>query len=126
MVRDVEVLERHKNKNKNCITDWKNYDEVVLEKHLEKIGCRSPYQGHGESLRNICASKKRMKQSLLYPSDILMKMFDNPCRSLEKADYRYMEEVVNREATEIFEMKFAFNGRYKEIVQYKQIDLEVC
>ena len=126
LVRDVEVLQRHQNKNNKCIIDWDKYDEVVLEKHLEKIGCRSPYQNHEGSLRNVCSSKKRMKQSLLYPSDIMMKMFDNPCRSLEKADYRYMEAVSNREAKDIFEMKFIFNGRYREIVQYEQIDLEVC
>ena len=126
MVRGVEVLQRHKNKNNKCITEWNNYDQVVLEKHLDKIGCRSPYQGNNESLRNVCSSKKRMKQSLFYPSDILIRMFDNPCRSLEKADYQYSERIIHRYSKDIFEINFQFNQRYKEIRQYEQIDLEVC
>jgi hypothetical protein len=65
-VREVEVLQLHRNKHKNCITDWNNYNEVVLEKHLEKIGCRSPYQSHEKSLRNVCSSKKRMKKAYFF------------------------------------------------------------
>jgi hypothetical protein len=55
-----------------------------------------------------------------------MRMFDKPCRSLEKVDYRYKETFLTKGSKKIFKMKFAFNENYREIVQYEQIDLEVC
>ena len=72
-VDDVEVLQRHKNRNNKCITDWNNYDEVVLEKHLEKIGCRSPYQVYDGSPRNVCSTMNEMKKSQLPLNNMMLK-----------------------------------------------------
>ena len=123
-VQDIEVLQRHKNIKCNCIEDWKNYDKLSLEKHLKEVGCRAPY--HDPELGyEICSDKKNIRKTLLYPSDIIMKRFDNPCRSLEKANYKYLETILDRIPNDTFEMKFKFNSRYKEIVQHEQVDLEV-
>jgi len=125
-VADVVVLQHLSNKNKKCIADWNNYDEVVLDKHLENVGCRAPYQGNNGRLMNVCSTARQMRQSILHIDTKMVKMFDNPCRSLETARYRFMETVSDKEPRDIFEMKFRFNGDYREITQYEQIDIEVC
>ena len=124
--RDIEVLHRVENKRSSCIKDWKNYDKVVTQQHLRKIGCRRPYQECNE-VKNICPNKKAMSESLLYPSNIVMKQFNPPCRSLEKANYIFLgnKTFKNNLPENVFEIKFFFDYRYKEILQYEQIDLEV-
>ena len=75
--------------------------------------------------KEVCSSAKNIRCSLLYPSDIIMKRFKNPCRSLEKASYKSLETILDRIPNDTFEMKFEFNSRYKEIVEQEQVDLEV-
>ena len=126
-VKDIEVLQRLEDKDSSCIRDWKNYDQGITEKHLTRIGCRRPYQ-KSKAVDEICSNAEEMAKSRLYPSNIIMKMFDEPCRTLEKADYRYLDSRTSSLkgiSEEIFEIKFYFNFRYKEILQYEQIDLEV-
>ena len=124
-VQDIEVLQRHKNTNNNCIKDWKNYDKLVLQDYLRKVGCRSPYHD-SEIVDKICSKNRKMRKTLIYPSDVVMKRFENPCRSVEKVNYKYLETILDRIPNNTFEMKFKFNSRYKEIVQHEQVDLEVC
>ena len=123
-VMDVQVFQRQDYASRRCMTDWRNYDKVVLETHLSNLGCRSPYHV-AESNYSVCSNKEKMKQSLIYPSDILMKKFCHPCRSLEKVSYIYEEATIKDIPNGTFEMKFFFNSRYKETVQYPQINAEV-
>ena len=126
-VKDIEVLQRLENKDKACVKDWNRYDQIVMEKHLKRAGCRRPYQ-ESKVINSICSNSEAMEKSSLYPSNIIMKMFDEPCRTLEKADFKFFDShtsLLKDAPDEIFEVKFYFNFRYKEIVQYEQIDLEV-
>ena len=123
-IKDVEVLHRNNYRKHSCINDWSSYDKIVLEMHVNKVGCRSPYRV-SETNQSICSSKDKMNESLIYPGDVIMKKFDPPCRSLEKIYYTYTETSINEIPKGTFEMKFHFNNRYKEIVQYAQIDMGV-
>ena len=70
---------------------------------------------------------KGMVLSQLYPDNTAMKMFNPPCRSMIKAQYKYFEKVINNMPfRDVFVMEFYFKGHFKEIVQYEQIDMEVC
>ena len=123
-VQDVEVLHRYNGRHHLCIEDWRNYDKLALETHLNEVGCRSPYHV-SETNRSVCSSKEKMKESLFPISAIFMKKFDTPCRSIEKVYYTYQEAVTKSIPDGTFEIKFHFNSRYKEIVQYQQIDFWV-
>ena len=121
---DVQVFQRQDYASRHCMTDWRNYDKVVLETYLSQVGCRSPYHVT-ESNYSVCSNKEKMKQSLIWPSDIAMKKFPIPCRSLEKVYSRYDESTIDTIPNGTFEMKFYFNRRYTETVQYPQINAEV-
>ena len=123
-VHDVEVLHRYSGGRHVCVDDWSNYDNIVLDTHLNQVGCRSPYHV-SKTNQLVCSSKEKMKESLIYPSNLFMKKFNPPCRSVEKIYYRYQEANTKDIPNGTFEMKFFFNSRYKEIVQYEQVDLGV-
>ena len=124
--RDIEVLDRFENSRSSCSKDWKTYDKLITEQHLRKIGCRRPYQ-ESKEVQNICSNQTAMAKSGLYPSNIKMKMFNEPCRTLEKANYKFMDSKSTKKELpkDAYEIELFFNYRYKEIVQYEQIDLEV-
>lgn len=124
--RDIEVLDRVENSRSSCSKDWKNYDQAITEQRIKEIGCRRPYQ-ESKEVQKICSSQETMAKSGWYPSNIKMKMFNEPCRTLEKANYKFIDSRTTKKdfPKDAFEVEFFFNYRYKEIVQYEQIDLEV-
>ena len=42
-INSLEVLQRRNKRQKKCITSWRTYDEFIILKEIEKIGCRPPY-----------------------------------------------------------------------------------
>ena len=42
-IESMEVLKRRHKKNKPCSRS-ENYDQIVIEDHIKKIGCRTPFQ----------------------------------------------------------------------------------
>ena len=40
----IELQKRRNKKSDQCIDLTKNYDQYILEIHIEKVGCRAPYQ----------------------------------------------------------------------------------
>ena len=123
-IKDIEVLQRNEDLT-TCFNDWRYYDEKLLEGHLESVGCRSPYHILFPTNKSICTTKEKIKESLLYPNRYTMRKFDTPCRSLEKAEYKYFENEMESKIGGLFRMQFRFKTNYKEIVQYEQIDVKV-
>ena len=77
---------RYKPKLDNCIHNWRNYDPIMQEKHIRKVGCKAPYQNTVHDFP-ICDSREKMKQTL-YPIET---GHISPCRTIEKIDYQYIE-----------------------------------
>ena len=77
---------RYKPKLHNCIRDWKNYDSIMQEKHIDTIGCKAPYQ---KTIHDwpICDSQEKMKETL-FP---IQTGLDSPCRTIENIDARKTE-----------------------------------
>ena len=109
----------------HCFKNWRNYDEKLLEGHLESVGCRSPYHILFPTSKTVCTTKEKIKESQLDPNRGWMRKFNTPCRSLEKAEFNYFENKLASKEDGIFRMQFRFKTHYKEIVQYEQIDVEV-
>ena len=45
-IESFEVLKRRHTRNKNCLDDTNQYDEIILSEHLKKIGCRYLFHKH--------------------------------------------------------------------------------
>ena len=61
-VRGAEIMQRRNKANEKCMLDGRHYDDLVLKRHIEIHGCRSPYHmGHNQM--PICSTKKKMNES---------------------------------------------------------------
>ena len=61
-LQQFEILRRRNKENDPCIPDEENFDQIVLDDHLENVGCKTPFQISNKSLR-ICDSKEKMKEA---------------------------------------------------------------
>ena len=59
-LNQMEILKRRSKRKESCISNHVNYDEETLREHLEKLGCRTPYQTTQKHLP-ICQAKKDLK-----------------------------------------------------------------
>ena len=77
---------RYKPKLHNCIQDWKNYDALMQEKHIDTIGCKAPYQ---KTIQDwpICNSQEKMRKTL-FP---IQTGLSSPCRTVETINARKTE-----------------------------------
>ena len=124
-VMSAQVLHRYPTRHQTCIGDWRNYDKIAFQKHLKKLDCQSPYQYIYGVNYSICSTKEKIRKTLIYPSNRVMKKFDRPCRSLESVHYKYSETKMNTLPYGVLQISFYFSHQYKEIVQYLQTDIWV-
>ena len=88
-VDNVEAIRRRKKIDQPCDENWNDYDDTVLAKHTERIGCRAPYQEIRKGAR-LCSTKSEMKRSRFFLRSDLNGMLQ-PCKTLQKVRYEYSE-----------------------------------
>ena len=99
--------QRYKPKLDNCIKDWRNYDAIMQEKHIHKIGCKAPYQ---KTIHDwpICDSQEKMRETM-YP---IQRGLTSPCRTVENIDVQKIEtDAVNLGPEQQFH-KMEIHGKY--------------
>ena len=77
---------RYKAGFNNCVREWRNYDALLLERRIESVGCRTPYQSTKHNFP-ICDSQEKMRKTnfKLHTAKL------PPCRTIEKIDYQESE-----------------------------------
>ena len=88
-VDKLESIRRRNKKAQPCDEDWENYDDGVIAKHTQKIGCIAPYQKIGKEAR-LCSTKSEMKKSRFFLRSDLNGMLP-PCKTLQKVANDYSE-----------------------------------
>ena len=126
-VQHVQVLHRYHKRNHKCLEDWRNYDTFVVDSQIMAAGCRSPYQWSSRMNHSVCSKMEKMKETVIHPSDIMMKQYQHPCRSLEQGYYKYTESDTSDDSIPKggFRISFYFNTQFKETIQYQQINVQV-
>ena len=122
VIKDLQVLQRYPTRKNKCIRDWRNYDKILLKKVLERLNCQAPHQQFIGTNYSVCSNKGEMKETLIYPSNRLIRAFEPPCRSLETSHYQYSEETTEKLENDTFRISFHFHSQFKEIVQYPTIN----
>ena len=115
-VNGVEILRRRINGLQTCNQNWRNYDDDILVSHLNKIGCRAPYQNPSKYFP-ICNTEETMKRTNigLFPKE--SEVYP-PCKSMEKLYYTYEEThspYIEKGQTEIG--IYFFDQQFKEILR---------
>ena len=92
-VKDVEIMQRRNKNSSPCKEDSQNYDNDILQHHIDYVGCRASYQGNFSSKVPLCSTKEQMaKASMTLRSDGYGDR--PPCRTMEKIDYEYSENDI--------------------------------
>ena len=117
-IKGVEVMKR-RNKGSQPCQDWNNYDASILENHIRKVGCRTPYQPLVDDVK-LCSTMEEMKNASwsIFNEDYGILP---PCKSMDKIYYDYEEMDT---AGIIFARKnmlaigvYFFDKTFKEILQ---------
>ena len=101
-VKNVDVIvRRYKKRLDNCIEDWKNYDNIVLMRHLENVKCRSPDQLTNTSFP-ICSNEIDMRRARLNlkPGGV------RPCKEVESINYVMLESEGSPEHLKKYSAEF--------------------
>ena len=119
-IRGVEILQRRNKNSRVCNENWHNYDHDIFHDHMNRVGCRTPYQGNDSNTPALCSSKEQMSKSMMiFRSDGYGA--DPPCRSMEKIDYTYSENDLSHskyaKKGSFWLTLYILNPQFKEIVQ---------
>ena len=119
-IRGVEILQRRNKHSRLCNENWQNYDNIVLQHHLDNVGCRAPYQGNQSNKVPLCSNIEQMTNAMMiFRSDGYG--VQPPCRSMEKIEYTYSEADLSDtkyvERGSFWLIFYILNPQFKEIVQ---------
>ena len=62
VIEGIEILKRRQTHNRQCKEDGRFYDDLVRQRHIESVGCRSPYLIPHQTFP-ICKNKQEIKNS---------------------------------------------------------------
>ena len=82
-IDDIEFLRARKKRSRDCMVDWKSYDALVLNKHIEKKGCIAPYHGHHNSFLR-CRNKTERKRYVYDSDKAKTSYYPPPCHRISK------------------------------------------
>ena len=81
---NLEIFRRRK----NCHFNWTNYDNEVIDYHMNRIGCRPFYHVSKYDLP-VCTDKKRIQEIASILSLDSNHEFPPPCKAMEKINFNY-------------------------------------
>ena len=120
-LQQIDILKRRNKRKYPCSSDDLNFDQVVLDDYLEKVGCKAPYQRTNKSLE-ICASKEKIAEanSNLIGREKPMK----PCTSASTMIFSYDEAEYDAKGSDWFHVILLYPSEYREIRMVQAIDLQ--
>ena len=99
--------------------DWEDYDDSIVSNHIQKVGCRAPYQKSIDGIP-FCSTKESMKNA----SSLRIKneqMLLPPCKYMGKILYNFAETDMSR--TRYYKKDhvqigiFFFDDSFRQIIQ---------
>ena len=126
-VRRMEAFQhRYKPKKKNCVPQWRNYDQIMMEEHVKYVGCKTPY--HPKSLDfPIC----RTMADMLKANTSLVERLP-PCREIGSIEPELFDAVSKSSIKmqgkvwkHFFAIRFGFySKRFKKTITKEEVDFQ--
>ena len=138
-IKGMEVLEKRYKRNKPCALGLPDFDALVIQEVLMKLGCKPPYWAAWKSPTPLptCRDLNKMEEArklvtnLTYSYDIQEDdMSSAPCRGLERIDFDHFDDEFSDEELSVFpvmneSLGFVFyfkDSTYKELKHVKSMD----
>ena len=118
-LEQVEILKRRNRVSESCVSNDLNYDDILLNDHLNGIGCKAPYQNANRYWK-ICESAEKIKAANYFTPD----SYRNPCTSAEAFAFEYQILEVNQSGADWFHVNIEYPKRIKEITMVKEVDFQ--
>lgn len=90
-ITSAEILNRRNIKKRPCTHDLDTYDELVLKRHLDSVGCRPPYINRFKNI-SICNTKEEMKKVRFEGKQLQSKYLEVPCQEMPYIEYNYFPD----------------------------------
>ena len=97
-VKDMEVNRHRIRPQEPCIEDWKNYDQMIMDKIMLDTGCRPPHWTTNHNL-NLCSTPEKMKIFKDQPTTTKVESFNPPCSVVQNIHYSYEEKNYRHKGT---------------------------
>ena len=122
IITTIEVLKRRNKHNDPCLVDWKHVDDLVLNKHLNRVGCSAPYH---KTHFPVCTTKEKMQESLYEVTDIRRReYFPYPCQEISNILYTYQGRPITSNES-VFRVSVVYPGKMRIVTQHRLIDVQV-
>ena len=120
-LQQIDILKRRNKRKYPCLSDDLDFDQVVLDDYLEKVGCKAPYQRTNKSFK-ICASKEKIAEA--NSNHIRGENPIKPCTSASSMIFSYDENDYKSNRSDVFNILLFYPNQYREIRMVQAIDLQ--
>ena len=122
-LQQIEILKRRSKSYYPCISDDLKYDEIVINDHLDKVGCKALYQKTNKKL-DVCKSKEKLKEAISFPFKQITQT--KPCTSAATISFTFEEHEAEVWGADLFSVNILFPMHFKEITMVKAIDFHAA
>ena len=120
-LQQIDILKRRNKRNDPCISDDFNFDQILWDDGLERIGCKTPYHRTHKNLK-ICYSKEKIEKAIFDNNNSEKPM--KPCTSASTLTFAYSEYDLILNGPDRFYISFIYPKLYKEIKMIQAIELQ--
>ena len=87
MLTGGDIVRRRNKRNEICIDDKIDYDQQVINDHVEKVGCKPPYLNVRKNY-SVCSTRDELHRAV-FDAYFVRDTLKKPCTSLENMNFRY-------------------------------------
>ena len=119
-ITSIEILRRRNKKSDPCLSNWRNYDDILLWKHIRNAGCRAPYQKPYRDF-HICKTQEEMKKSLFDWQKLQIGNLPLPCQEIPDIPFKHTRRINGE--TDEYIIWINYPRKVKLIKQSRSVDI---
>ena len=122
IISSIEILKRRKKQQEHCLDNWMFFDDVVLQKSIENVGCTAPYQNSSKQFP-MCDTQQRMEMSVFDGWRLAVDYLYVPCQEIASLSYTNTKQNISRRFGNSFAVSVTFPDQIKVITQSQAVDI---
>ena len=115
-INSIEILRRRKKSGRKCIPDYE-YDDTMIRKEIEKVGCKAPYHRFQEDFPT-CKKPEDLKRLVMIKNELSENKIP-PCHEMTHVSYKLDKEM---KPSPEFTVTVEYPKHVKDISQEQKID----
>ena len=122
-IDEIELLKRRSSWKKQCTKTEKPFDELVLLKHVETVGCRPPYFDVPTSFP-ICNTQEKIKEGVYDFKDVRNRYYPTACTRISKLSFNPKPGIHSKdEDINYWDFRIVYPEEVRLITQSKEVDV---